>query len=387
MRVATDSVDTQGSNPVLTLAVLVRSALGWAAVAGAPLIGSVLGASAPTPMLVAALVVVVVVILVCAFGVVHEAERLARTLGDPYGSLILTLSIVLVEVILIVAVMLGPGEHGSIGRDSVLAVAMIILNGVIGAALVTGGLRHGGLRHRPQGSGAYLALLVALCLLAFGLPAVIGENGSYGPGQAAVVAALAVTVYIAFLWRQTGAQSDDFREPVAAAEEGGIVAAPRVPIATILREHRRELTLRAGVLIVTVIPIVLLSHELASLVDEVLARSAAPAALAGVIIAAIVFLPETITTLRAAYRGQLQRVVNLCHGALVSTLGLTIPAVLTVGAITAAPVILAPPAAELLLIGASLLLTAVTFSARQVGAIHGFAHLALFAAYGLVLLA
>jgi Ca2+:H+ antiporter len=76
---------------------------------------------------VTALIVIIAVILICAFGVVTEAEHLANRLGDPYGSLVLTISICLIEVILIAAVLLGPGDHATIARDSVMAVSMIIL--------------------------------------------------------------------------------------------------------------------------------------------------------------------------------------------------------------------------------------------------------------------
>src|SRR5690606_34622711 len=117
---------------VLTNRAVGRLGLGWGAVAVLTLFGDLLDPPVPAPLLVGALVAVVGVILVCAFGVVHEAEELARRLGDPYGSLVLTLSIVLIEVILIAAVMLGPGDHATIARDSVMAVSMIILNAVVG---------------------------------------------------------------------------------------------------------------------------------------------------------------------------------------------------------------------------------------------------------------
>ncbi len=82
-------------------------------------------------------------ILYAAFGVVHEADCLADALGEPYGTLILTIAIVGIEVILIAAVMLGPGESATIARDSIFAVMMIILNLITGLCLLLGGLRYG----------------------------------------------------------------------------------------------------------------------------------------------------------------------------------------------------------------------------------------------------
>lgn len=148
----------------------MRVVVGWGAVLGLVLAGPLLEPPVPTPLLVTALVLIVGVVLVCAFGVVHEAEHLAHRLGDPYGSLVLTLSIVLIEVVLISAVMLGPGEHTTIARDSVMAVSMIILNAVIGLSVLVGAIKHGNLGHNRTGTSSYLALIVVLVSLAFALP-------------------------------------------------------------------------------------------------------------------------------------------------------------------------------------------------------------------------
>lgn len=360
---------------------LARIVLGWGTFLAVVLAHPLLAAPAPAAVLIVALVVIVAVILVCAFGVVTQAEALAHRLGDPYGSLVLTLSIVLIEVILISAVMLGPGEHATIARDSVMAVSMIILNLVIGLALLVGGIRYRGLAHNRTGTSAYLSMLVVLVTLAFGLPAVIGSGGAFTLAQEIPIVVLTLGLYAFFLARQMGAQSTDFIEvapfPRAASER----SAPRLGIRRVLVEHRTEVIVRFALLVVTVAPIVLLSHDMAALLDDGLGRWGAPPALAGVLIAAIVFLPESITTVRAALRGEAQRVVNLCHGALVSTVGLTIPAVLIIGMLTGQTVVLAETPVNLLLLGVTLLLSVTTFSAKRTTATHGAAHLVVFAAY------
>ena len=141
-----------------------------------------------------------------------------------------------------------------------------------------------------------------------------------------------------------------------------------------------------ALLVVTVLPIVLLSHDMAALLDDGLGRAGAPGALSGILIAMIVFLPESITSVRAALAGEGQRVSNLCHGALVSTVGLTIPGVLLIGLFTDQAVILAESPANLLLLAVSVLLSITTFNAKAATATHGAAHLAVFAVYGLVVL-
>lgn len=126
-----------------------------------------------------------------------------------------------------------------------------------------------------------------------------------------------------------GAQAGEFQE-VEVAEKADDAAKWEVPF-------------RGLILIITVLPIVLLSHDMATVMDEVLASLGAPVAMAGLIIATIVFLPETITSLKAAWTGEIQRVSNLAHGAQVSTVGLTIPAVLVIGVITGQDVVLGRP--------------------------------------------
>lgn len=378
---------THTNSRILTPIALVRLALGWGAVVVLALSGPLLEPPVATPLLVSALAVIIGVIVLCSFGVVKEAEQLAHRLGDPYGTLVLTLSIVLIEVVLISAVMLGPGEHTTIARDSVMAVSMIILNAVVGTSLLVGGLRHGDLRINRTGTSSYLALLVPLLAVALVLPVMIGQGGAYTGGQAITVIVLTLALYAFFLVRQMGVQAGDFREVTVVPPSGavGVTATSRPAIRTVIAEHRSEILARVGLLVATVLPIVLLSHDMSALLDDGLGRTGAPVALTGLLIAVIVFLPESITSVRAALAGEAQRVVNLCHGALVSTVGLTIPAVLVIGMLTGQQVVLAESAANLVMLGVTLLLSVTTLAARRVTALHGAAHLVVFAVYVLVL--
>lgn len=371
---------------VLTRPVILKLLLGWGSVAVLAVAGELLTRHLATPVLFTVLALIVGVILAAASGVVTEAEHLAHRLGDPYGTLVLTLSIVLIEVILISAVMLGPGEHPTIARDSVMAVSMIILNLVIGVALVAGGRRHQELRPNRTGVSAYLSLLVVLVTVAFALPVVAGAAGSYLPGQAIPIVVLTIALYAGFLAAQMGRHRTDFQEVGAGAAAGGQAPATvRAPIGEVFAAHRGEILARGALLVVMVIPIVLLSHDMATLLDDGLDRLGAPVALSGVLIAMIVFLPETITAIRAALAGEIQRVSNLCHGALVSTVGLTIPAVLTIGLLTGQTVVLGESAPNLVLLAVSLAITATTFLSPRVTAMHGGAHLFVFALYAMTL--
>lgn len=406
---------TAAIRSIFTPTAIIRLVLGWGAFAALFFAGPLLAPPVPGPLLVTALIIIVSVILICAFGVVHEAEHLARRLGDPYGSLVLTLSIVLIEVVLIAAVLLGPGEHATIARDSVMAVSMIILNAVIGLCLLVAGLRHGGLAHNRTGVSTYLSLIIVFAALAFALPGLIGSNGGYEEWQEIPIIVITIGIYAFFLFRQMGAQAADFHEvdprltqPAEVAAESSstsvevaiasasttvetaprqsiVEAAPRQSIVEIISAHRTEIIVRLALLVATVTPIVLLSHDMASLLDDGLSRLGAPVALSGVVIALIVFLPETITSLRAAWQGEIQRVSNLCHGAQVSTVGLTIPTVLLIGLLTDQPIVLAETPANLLLLAITLLVSVTAFAAKRVTAVHGAAHLVVFAIFGITL--
>lgn len=368
---------------VLTTTALTRLVLGWGSFLVMLVIAPLLGGPLPAWLLWLVLAGIVAVITVSAFGVVTEAEHLARRVGDPYGTLVLTLSIAAIEVILISAVMLGPGDHATIARDSVMAVSMIIMNLVIGAALLAGGLRAGAMRANRTGVSLYLGMLTVLLSVAFAFPALIGRGGAYTVPQAVPLIVLTIGLYGFFLVRQLGAQRGDFQEVADASPAASAASSPQPPMRTLLARNRDELVARSALLLAMAVPIVLLSHDMATLLDDGLERLGAPVALAGILIAMIVFLPETITTIRAALNGELQRVSNLCHGALVSTAGLTIPAVLTIGLLTDQHVVLAETPVNLLLLAITLLLTLATFAGRRVTALHGAAHLFVFVLYGM----
>ena len=363
---------------VLTGSVIARILVGWASLAFLTSSLSPIHAGLPSPALATALLTVIAVILLCSTGVVHQAEGLAHRLGDPYGTLILSLSNVAIEVILISAVMLSPGDHPTIGRDSIMAVSHIILSLVVGVAILAHSRTHGPVTHNRRGATAYLVLLITFSILAFLLPTLIGRAGSYTPVQAIFIAAIIIVAYGYFLYRQMFVVPEDFQE---VGEKVEVVRTDGAGLRRVVGTHRVELVTRVVVLLVTVIPIVLLSHEMAVLMDEAVMRLGAPIALSGFIIAAIVFLPETLTTLRAALSGESQRVVNLCHGALLSTLGLSIPSILIIGLITGGTVTLGAAPLDLVMLGVTLAVSAVAFTRERVRRGWGIIALMVFAAY------
>jgi Ca2+:H+ antiporter len=315
----------------------------------------------------------------CAYGVVEHAEHLAELLGEPLGTLILTLSIILIEVALIAAVMLTADAAPTLGRDTMFALLMIILNGVVGLALLLGGIRHHEQEYNLQGAAAFLALIVPLSVIALVLPNFTRStpDPSHTGVQAFFFALFTILLYGVFLAVQTVRHQSFFVAPQRAetvmdARNGA-------------REHGKPSLWEVGghtlLLIATVLPIVLLAKQLAKLIDHGIGVLGAPAALGGVLIALIVFTPEGMSALRAALANELQRAVNLCLGAALSTIGLTVPAVLGIGLITGQPVILGLSPAEMTLLAVTLAVSTLTFSVSRTTVLEGAVHLVLFLVY------
>jgi len=328
-------------------------------------------------------------IIMAAFGVVHEADELAHQLGEPYGTLILTLSIVSIEVILIAAVMLGPGDSATIGRDSIYAVMMIIMNLVTGICLLLGAMRYGEQEYNAPGAVQFIAMTLVLVGVALLLPNVIGAGGEFKPGQAITLSILTVIVYGAFIFFQMGRYRSHFMQPkpgcmmlpVSTSSKPNAAETETAPVA------KGNNLVHSLVLVGLILPIVLLAHHLAVVIDYGVAVAGAPVAVGGVVIAIIVFTPETLTAFKAALNNETQRAINLCLGAFVSTVGLTIPAVLIVGLVTGKTVVLGISPAETILLALTLGLTTLTYLGHRTSAIFGLLHLMLFVVFGLVLFA
>lgn len=336
-----------------------------------------------------AFIVLFTAILATSFGVVREADHLAHQLGEPYGTLILTLSIVLIEVILIASVLLGPGQFPTIGRDSIFAVMMIILNLVTGICLIAGSARHGDQEFNAQGAVAYLSMIVLLTGVALVLPNYSSIAGEFSAKQAVGISVLTTLLYGVFLWMQMRSHRRYFVQPpqgsmtingmdLAPMEQDSSTSAPG-PYSV------RALAIRSCVLVALILPIVLLAHHLAVVTDFGIAASGAPVAVGGVLIAIIVFTPESITAIKAAVNNEMQRSMNLCLGAFVSTVGLTVPAVLVIGLITGKQVIMGIANADIVLFIITAALSMLTFNGQRTSPIQGYMHLAVFAVFGLLL--
>ncbi|HEY5705206.1 MAG TPA: hypothetical protein VIS96_06505 [Terrimicrobiaceae bacterium] len=361
------------------MALIGRLVIAWVTVALFLFFGYSWLADLSSTLRVAGLLVwLFAVILWCASGVVQEADHLAELLGEPLGTLVLTLSIVIIEVVLIAAVTFGSEAASTLGRDTMFAVLMIVLNGVVGLALLLGGLRHNEQAYNLQGAVAYLAVIIPLSVIALILPNFTQAEpvGSLTTTQAAFFSVFTVVLYGIFLVIQTGRHRRFFVESRPDA----------VAAAASTRHERHDSAGRAIgghtlLLVITMLPIVLLAKQLAKLIDHGIGVLGAPPALGGVLIGLIVFTPESIAALRAALDNQLQRSINLCLGASVSTIGLTVPAILGVGLATGKTMVLGLDPTGVTLLALTLVLSTLTFSGPRTTVLEGTVHLVVFLVY------
>jgi len=319
-----------------------------------------------------------VVVLWSAMSVVRHADSLAIKCGEPYGTLILTLAAISIEVMMISTAMLHGGNNPTLARDAMFAVIMIALNGLVGLSLLLGGLRHREQRYNLQGVNSYLNVIMTLAVLGLVLPNF--TTSTSGPtlsaAQQVFLAIMSVSLYAIFLLIQTMRHTRYFME------------SREVVVTENSDQHQlqtRSTAYHAVMLFVYLIAVVLLAEKFAIPLDNSIERFGMPQAFGGAIIAALVLAPEGLGALRATLNNHLQRSVNILLGSVLATIGLTIPAVLTIGLITKRPVTLGVEGGNLPLLLLTLAVSVVTFTSGKTNVLQGCIHLLLFAVFLLLI--
>jgi len=316
-------------------------------------------------------------VLGSALSVVRHAERLAVRLGEPSGTLILTLSITFIEVMSISAVMLHGENNPTLTRDTLFAVVMIVLNGMVGLSLLLGGWRHREQQYNLQGANAYLGVIIPLVVLSLVLPdytqTTPGPTLSFAQEDFLVL--IAVGLYAAFLAIQTGRHSGYFQEDEVAGLGHAAQAGEALP----------SLARHAALLAAYLVPVVFLAEQLAHPIDYLIETLRAPAPLGGVIVAVLVATPEAIGAARAALANHVQRSVNIFLGSVLSTIGLTVPAMILISRMIGRDIVLGVEHTDLVLLLVTLAVSVVTFASGRTNVIQGMVHLILFAAYLLLI--
>jgi Ca2+:H+ antiporter len=320
------------------------------------------------------------VILWSAVSVVRHAECLAIKWGEPYGTLILTLSAISIEVVMISVAMLHGANNPTLGRDSIFSVIMIALNGLVGLCLLVGGLRYREQYYNLQGVNSYLNVIMTLAVLGLVLPNfTTSTNGpTFSTEQAIFLAATSLSLYAIFLLIQTVRHRQYFIETKDAEVAANSAEHPI---------HVYSTPFHATMLLLYLITVILLAEKFAIPLDNSIEQFHMPQAFGGAMIAALVLSPEGLGAINASLRDQLQRSVNILLGSVLATIGLTIPAVLTISLITKRPIVLGVQGGNLPLLLLTLAVSVVTFTSRKTNVLQGCVHLLLFAVFVLLIFA
>ncbi len=302
---------------------------------------------------------------------VHNADAVAHRIGPARGTIVLALSVTVIEVALIISLMGQDSPNApTVARDTVFAALMIITNGIIGVCLLSGGLKYKALRFQTTGTNSLLGVLTALVGLTLIFPnfTVTTHGPTYSSAQLVFVSAAAILLYIAVVWSQTRAHPDFFE----SANEGAAVR----PVEPQAAPSKGEWTSYVG-LLVSLVAVVGLAKVVSPSIAAGLAAVKAPPSTIGIVVALLVLAPETLSAIRAANRGELQTSLNLAIGSAVASIALTIPVVSVYSILWDKPLSLGLDGKSMAFILITLLCAASTFASGRTTALQGCTHLAL----------
>jgi Ca2+:H+ antiporter len=337
------------------------------AVALAAFLVGILGWPVPVGLLLVALAMAV-------FSAIHNAEIIAHRLGEPYGTLVLAISITIIEVGLIVSLMLtGAAGKETLARDAIYSALMIICNGVIGICLLVGALRHREQSFTVAGARSALAALIVLSVLSLVLPSFTtsAPGNAYAPQQLAFVAIVSLVLWAGFVAFQTGRHRDYFLPETSVEDEESHAEPPT----------KLEAWQAFVMLTICLVSVVGLAKVLSPEIEKFVTSIGAPRAIVGVLIALLVLLPETGAAIRAASVNRIQTSMNLALGSAMASIGLTIPAVAIATSITGLNLSLGILAKDAILLGLTFFVSAVTLSTGRTNILLAAVHLVLFASF------
>lgn len=311
----------------------------------------------------------------CVLAAVHHAEVVAHRVGEPFGTLVLAVAVTVIEVSLIVSLMLsGGGEAATLARDTVFAAIMIILNGIVGVCLLSGGVRHYEQQFVLQGVNAALCVLSAMAVLVLVLPNFTSSvpGPVYSPSQLAFTAIVSLVLYCTFVLIQTVRHRDYFLPAGAEHLPEEVHAAPPGNV---------QAWLAFALLVVALVGVVLLAKQLSPTLEAAVLGAGLPLTLVGIMIAALVLGPESLAAVKAARRNRLQNSLNLALGSALATIGLTIPTVAILSIVMDWKLSLGIDAKSMTLLALSLIVSALSLGTGRTTILPGVVHIVIFLAY------
>lgn len=311
------------------------------------------------------LLIILAAIIGVAFRISHHAEVLAMRFGEPYGTLILTLAAVSVEVVILVVLLQGQ-PNPTLARDTVFAAIMFDINGILGLAAIVGGLKHGNSKYNLDSANSYIAMLLVAIGVGMFIPDFIPDS-KWQIYSAFSIGTMSI-MYLAFLRLQTVEHRKFFEYSEDTSEEAH-------------DETHSPNTLHIGVMVSAIILVGLLSEVMSALLDAGLSGSSLPKAIPAVLVALISASPEILTALRAAQKDRMQTTVNIALGASLATVLLTLPVIEAIALFNGDRIEMAltPIQAGMLLL--TFLTVMNNLHDGVTNAIEGVSHFVLFAAF------
>jgi Ca2+:H+ antiporter len=305
------------------------------------------------------------------FAAVHHAEVIAERIGEPYGTLLLTLAVTIIEVALIATIMLGEKPAPGLARDTVFAVVMIVCNGLVGVCIFIGGLRYREQDVQVSGANLYLSVLFVLATITLIMPnyTLTTPGPVYSAAQLGFVGVVTLLLYGVFLYTQTIRHRDFFISDAIGGAEGGT------------QISNRTFALSMVLLLVSLLAVVLLAKKFSLVVDVATSMIGAPPAFAGLLVALLILLPEGVAAVAAARKNDLQKSINLALGSSLATIGLTIPAVAIVAFAFGKPLELGLIDEYMVLLVLTFFLSILTFGTGRTNILFGLVHMVVFAVF------
>lgn len=307
---------------------------------------------------------------------VHYAEVIAHKLGEPYGTLVLAVSVTVIEVALIVAMMLSGSDGAAyIARDAVFAAIMIVVNGVVGLCIFIGGLNHRELGFRIEGPNSAIAVLAALATLTLVLPVftISSPGPTFTVSQLAFAGVSSLVLYGAFIFFQTVSHRDYFL-PHQSDLKTNAEAHAEPP-------SRNKTIWSAVLLFIALFFVVGLAKALSPSIEAGVKALGAPKTIVGIVIAALVLMPESVAALRAARANRLQTSFNLALGSALASIGLTIPTVAIISIYFGLPLSLGIGPVNMVLLILTLFVGLITLALGKTTILQGIVHLIIFFTY------
>ncbi|CAK9885241.1 MAG: Sodium-potassium/proton antiporter ChaA [Candidatus Erwinia impunctatus] len=330
------------------------------------------GTASSLPLVVGINLLALVAILSSAFSVVRHADVLAHRLGEPYGSLILSLSVVILEVSLISALMATGDAAPALMRDTLYSIIMIVTCGLVGAALLMGGRKFATQYVNLVGVKQYLIAIFPLAILVLIFPnSLPGSN--FSVSQALLISAISAAMYGVFLLIQTKTHQSLF---VYEHEDDGDDDDP----------HHGKPSAHSSLwhtvwLIIHLVAVISVTKMNANTLESLLTELNAPAQFTGFLVALLILSPEGLGAIKAVMANQVQRAMNLFFGSVLATISLTVPAVTIIATLTGQQLIFGLESPQMVMMVAALILCQVSFSTGRTNVLNGAAHLALFVGY------